>query len=117
MGSGIGKRNRRVTFHRLLEGVDSANQSLGFNDTPAFTRWAEPKGETGLSTVRSAAQAGGINTQLNLYSFRINWTPTIDATMQMRDSLGTRYNITAVRHDLAMRNWTDVIVEVGGSNG
>lgn len=113
----IGKKNRRVAFYRPTGAVDSSNDPLPDAWVLHKERWAEIKGSTGMGTVRAAGAAGGINTPLDRYSFRINYDTSITVDMQLRERDGTRHNILAVHHDKAGRNWTDVVVETGGSNG
>ena len=117
MMADIGKRNRFVTIHKPLTAVNTANEVEGWDDTPFKEKWAEIRGESGMGSIRAAAAAGGVHTPLDNYSFRVNYDLSIDVTMQLRDSEGSRYNIIGVRHDKARRNWTDIIVQLGGSNG
>lgn len=111
----IGKKNRLYSFWSNSGAVDEANQPVPDPWVFHKERWAEVKGETGMGAIRSSA--GGINTPMDRYSLRINYTPSINEAMQARDPNGNRYDIVAVRHDLARREWTDVIVETGGANG
>jgi SPP1 family predicted phage head-tail adaptor len=113
----IGDRNRLVEFWKPSGAVNEANEPLPDAWVPYKSKWAHIKGETGMGTIRAAASAGGVNTPLDRYSFRVNYDTSITIDMQVREKDGTRYNILSVRHDKVDRNWTDVVAETGGSNG
>lgn len=112
----IGAKNRLIHFWKDSGAVDEANEPVPDPWVFHKSKWAQIKGETGMGAIRSSAEAG-VNTPLNRYSFRINYDTSITVGMQIREKDGTRYNILAVRHDKADREWTDVIGETGGSNG
>jgi head-tail adaptor len=95
----IGKRNRFIRIYKPLPTVN------------------EVRGETGMGSIRAAAQAGGINTPLDNYSFRVNYDRAIDVRMRLVDSEGDTYNIIGVRHDKARRAYTDIVAQLGGANG
>lgn len=110
-------RNRRIAIWRRTGAVNAANEPLPDAWEYFKDKWVKIKGETGMGAIRSAATAGGINTPLDHYSFRCNYDTSITTDMQIRERDGSRLNIIAVRHDKAMRDWTDIVAEVGGSNG
>lgn len=112
----IGEFNRRIEIWKPSGAVDAANQPLPTAWVLHKEKWARIKGETGMATIRAAASAGGINTPLDRYSYRINYDRSIGTDMQIRDRDGDRLNIVSVRHDKANREWTDIVAEVGGSN-
>lgn len=112
--SDIGKRNRLVKFYKPLAAVNSANESIGWEPLPFKEKWAELRGETGMGSIRAAASAGGVNTPLDHYSFRVNYDRTLDTTMRVVDSEGDAYEIITVRHDKARREYTDVVAEFSG---
>lgn len=111
----IGERTKLVHFYKPSPIVDGANQSTGW--ILHKSKWAWIKTETGMGRIRSESSAGGINTNLMRYSFRIKYDLTIDTTMQVRDPKGNFYNILTLIHDHASEMWTDVVAEIGGSNG
>lgn len=113
----IGEKNRFIEIYRPSGEVDSANEPVADPWTLHKTKWAEVKGETGMGNIRSAASAGGINTPLNRYSFRVNYDVSIDNTMQIRDRIGNRFDVVNVLHDHARRVDTWIVADVGGSNG
>lgn len=112
----IGEYNRRIAIWKPAGTVNEANEPTGEMVLHKH-KWARIRGETGMSTIRAAAQAGGIHTPLDRYSFRVSYDKSITVKMQIREHDGTRYNILSVRHDLANRDWTDIVAETGGSNG
>lgn len=113
----IGEYNRMIQVWKPSGVVDAANQPLPNAWVLHKEKWSRIRGETGMATIRAAAAAGGINTPLDRYSFRVNYDRSITVDMQIRDREGDRYNILAVRHDKAGREWTDIVAELGGSNG
>lgn len=113
----IGEKNRRIEFWKRTGATDSANQPMPTAWVLHKPKWARIRGETGMATIRAASSAGGVNTPLDRYSFRIGYDVSITVDMQIREHDGTRYNILAVRHDKATRDWTDVVAETGGANG
>jgi SPP1 family predicted phage head-tail adaptor len=113
----IGKRNRLIKFYRPLSAVNAANEAEGWEDEPFKEKWAEVKGETGMGSIRAAAMAGGVHTPLDNYSFRVSYDRSIDLTMRLVDPEGDVYNIIAVRHDKARRQYTDIVAQLGGANG
>lgn len=116
--SEIGVRNRRIAIWRDSGAVDGANEPVADPWVLHKEKWVHIKGETGMGAIRGAAgQTGGINTPLNRYSFRGSYDTSITVGMQVRERDGTRYDIIAVRHDKADRDWTDIVAETGGANG
>ena len=113
----IGEHNRLIKIYMPGTDTDAANQPTPDNWVFVKEKWARIRGETGMATIRAASSAGDVNTPLDRYSFRVNYDRSIDITMQIRDPEGDRYNIIAVRHDKAERDWTDIVAEIGGSNG
>jgi SPP1 family predicted phage head-tail adaptor len=113
-----GNKTRQIDFYVPTVVIDGANEPDGSDPWVLYaTRWAEIKGETGMGRIRAEASAGGVNTPLNRYSFRINYDKTIDTTMQVRTPEGDRLNVLSVLHDLARRTYSDIVCEMGGSNG
>lgn len=115
--SNQGNKNRLVEFWKLSGVEDAANEPVADPWVFHKKKWADPKGETGMGTVRAAASAGGVNTPLNRYSFRINFDRSITVDMQLRMRDGARFNILTVNHDLMGYEWTDVVAELGGATG
>lgn len=115
---GQGQKTREISIYRPTIVLDGANEPDGSDPwTLLYTRWAEPKGENGMGRIRAEASAGGINTALNRYSFRINYDRNVDTTMQVRTPEGDHLDIISVLHDLGRRTFTDIVCQLGGSNG
>lgn len=112
----IGERNRRIEIWHHNGQVNAANEPVPNGWSLFKSKWARIKGETGMATIRAAGSSDGINTPLDRYSFRISYDPSITVKMQIRERDDTQYNIIAVRHDKAMRDWTDIVGETGGAN-
>lgn len=114
-----GDRNRLISFWKPSGALDAANQPVKGDAAWVLHRakWGNIKTDSGLGTVRAAATAGGVVTPLVRYSCRINYDRTITEDMQARTPEGDRFNIVQVKHDLADREYTDVIMELGGANG
>lgn len=112
----IGAANRMIEIWALSGAVDAANEPLPDSWELVKEKWAAVRGETGMSSIRSAASADGVNTPLDRYSFRVNYDTSITVKMQIRERDGTRLGIIAVRHDKADRNWTDIVAETGGAD-
>lgn len=110
----IGDKSRRIEIWKHDGTRNAANELAPDGWHLYLCRWASIRGDTGMATIR--ASANGIAAPLNRYSFRVNWTPAITEAMQVRYK-DARYNILSVRHDQADRNWTDIVAELGGSNG
>ena len=119
----IGEKTRFITINKPSPVVDGGNESVGW--ILHTTKWAEVKGQTGLGRIRAEASAGGINTDLQRYSFRVNYDLSLDNTMQIvqrvRQPDGSfvvvTYDIQSVSHDHATRENTYLICQEGGSNG
>lgn len=111
----IGEKNRRITINVPATTVNSANESTGW----VFykTKWARILGETGMGRIRAEASAGGINTDLRKYSFRVNYDRTIDVNMQVVDPQGYEYDVVTVLHDPAGRLYTDIVCQLGAASG
>lgn len=112
----IGEKNRIIEIWKHDGTLDAANTPTPTGWFKFKEKWARIRGETGMATIRAAAAADNINTPLDRYSFRVNYDTQIDVTMQLREPNGDRYNIIAVRHDKADRDWTDIVAETGGSD-
>lgn len=111
----IGERNRYITINRRSDEVDAANESVGW---VLYKRdWAEITGQSGMARIRSDASGGGINTDLQRYSIRVNYDVTLTNAMQVVDSKGIAYDIQTVSHDHARRDNTYLVCQQGGSNG
>lgn len=109
----IGDYNRRVEIWKPSGVVDAANEVPADGYVLHKPKWVKYSTETGMATIRAAAQAGGINTPANRASLRCYYDPSINETMHVRFRDGSRATILAVRHDEANRDHTDIVIERG----
>lgn len=98
--------------------LQSRDSGTDVNGQPAQT-WttldtvrADVLGATGMGTIKSAV--GGV--EINAYSFRIRYRSDVDAAKRVVFN-GQNFDVKAVRHDLARKEWTDLVCEVGGNDG
>lgn len=111
----IGEKNRFVTINKHSATVDTANELVEW--VLHKKKWAQILGQTGMVRIRSEASAGGVNTDLQRYSFRVNYDLSLTSAMQVVDPNGIEYDIESVNHDHAGRSYTDLVCQQGGSNG
>jgi len=111
-----GRRNRLVSVQRRSTGVDSQNQPLDTWEV-VKTLWADIKGQTGMGSIRGGEHTEGVATNTSAYSFRVNHNPTaFDRGMRVAYG-GAFFNIVDIRHDIAKREWTDLVCTTGDSDG
>lgn len=110
-----GRLNRRITIQRRGPEQDEAGQPID-GWVEVAKPWAWIKGQTGMGVGRQMAGEGTVATSLNVYSFRIRYRPAITDAMRVLYD-GRVYDIKHVRHDLAGREWTDLVCELGGNDG
>lgn len=110
-----GNLNRRITIQRRGPKQDAGGQPID-GWVEVVKPWAWIKGQTGMGVGRQMAGEGTVTTSLNLYSFRIRYRPAITDAMRVLYD-GQAFDIKQVRHDLAGREWTDLVCELGGNDG
>lgn len=114
MAANPGLRNRRITIRKRKDGKGSAGEPL-----PGYDEVASLKGqfrtETGLSTIRASAQGSGNIDVPTRYSVRTAFCQSkgIVRGMEAVDGFGNVYQVMNVRHDMAGRQWSDIILEEG----
>ena len=110
-----GKLRRRMTLQARTAGADAAGQPLqGWVDVADI--WTDPRGATGMGSIRGDAE--GVGSAINRYSFRTRYRRDVTTEHRLVDAVdGTPFDIKDVRHDLAGREWTDIVCEVGGNDG
>lgn len=106
-----GSLNRQIVIQSRDTGSDDAGQPVQTWTTLA-TVWADVRGATGLGTMR----AGLDGVEVNGYSFRIRYRTDVNAAKRVVFG-GQNYDVKQVRHDLAGKEWTDLVAEVGGNDG
>lgn len=111
----IGSLNRRIVIQSRDSGEDAAGQPVQTWTTLA-TVWANIKGATGMGSIRQSANRDGVAVELNSYSFRIRYRTDVDAAKRVVFG-GLNYDVKQVRHDLAGKEWTDLVAELGGNDG
>lgn len=105
-----GKLNRRITIQRS-GGQDAAGQPLD-EWVDVAKVWSWPKTQTGMGVTRNA---GNVAIALSSYSFRIRYRPAITDDMRVVHD-GVVFAIQQVQHDIAGREWTDIVCKAGGAN-
>lgn len=110
-----GPLNRRVTIQTRTAGVDAAGQpALTWSNL--VTVWADIRGATGMGAIRASEPRDGVAVELNSYSIRIRYRTGLDAGMRVLAG-GEVFDVKQVRMDMAGREWTDLVCEVGGNDG
>lgn len=106
-----GKLNRRITIQQRSQGQDAAGQLL--EDWVDVTKvWSWPKTQTGMGVARNA---GNVAATLSAYSFRIRYCPSITDDMRVLYD-GMVFSVVQVQHDIAGREWTDIVCRLGVVN-
>lgn len=110
MAENPGAKNRQLVLQQPDLTPGSAGQPSGkFIDVATvWVRWA---GQTGMGSIRSTAGQTGNQAMPVRYSARIRYRPAAKKGWRLQSTDGTTYYVTQVRHDLAGREWTDLIVE------
>lgn len=107
----IGKLNRRIVIQSRDTGEDAAGQPVQTWTTLA-TVWADILGATGMGFIKSSVEG----VEVNAYSFRIRYRTDVDAADRV--VFGSQnYDVKSVRHDLAGKEWTDLVCQVSSPNG
>lgn len=117
MSMPAGGQKRRVSIRRRVPGaVDALNQPLiGAWETVFGQLWARPLTQTGMAAIRASNES--IPVVPTRYSWRIRFRPVgIDEGMQLVH-MGQAFDIVQLRHDFQDRRWTDLICELGASDG
>lgn len=106
-----GPLNKLIAIRSRVSGEDEAGQPVD-TWTPLASVWADIRGATGMGTIRSPLEG----VELNAYSFRIRYRTDVDAADRVVFG-GQNYDVKQVRHDMANRQWTDLVCELGGNEG
>lgn len=113
MSIDAGKLSSRIWILQPTAEVDELNQPVGNGFAPYMRLWAQPAGATGMGSIRQSGTQEGVPREVNSYSFRIRYRPYgINSGMRVLDTTTNMYfNILQIRHDLAKRQWTDLVCE------
>lgn len=114
MSIDAGTFNRQITIDERVTTFDAANQEIETWGVK-YTRWANFRAPNGMSTIRAADP--GVPISPGRCSWRIRYLP-VGVTTSMRVTYkGVYYDIVDLRHDHAMREYTDLVCEIGAKNG
>lgn len=118
MSLAAGELNRALRIDALNGTVDDLNMPVvGEGKWSVFIPlvWANPKGSTGMGVIKASSEIG---TQVNAYSFRIRHNRTITRDMRVVEiDTDDKYNIIDIKHDKERREWTDLVCQIGASDG
>lgn len=106
-----GRLRNLIAIQSRDSGVDAAGQPAQ-TWTALTSVWADILGANGMQTIK--VPLDGV--EINAYSFRIRYRTDINAGMRVVFG-GQNYDIKQARHDLARREWTDLVCELGGNDG
>lgn len=115
-----GKRNRRVLIQKLAPGrLPSGQPTSEWESITAQPIWASIKAKSGLQTAAADTEVSA-----SRYSIRLNYRPSVQASMRVvrvdgagRPILDTIYDIRAVLHDEEKREYTDLVCETRRGDG
>jgi SPP1 family predicted phage head-tail adaptor len=110
-----GSLKRRVTIQSRTASVDAAGQPV-LTWADVVTVWGDIRGATGMGSIRQSEPRDGVAVEMNSYSIRIRYRTGLDAGMRVTSG-GEVFDVKQVRMDMAGREWTDLVVEVGGNDG
>lgn len=114
----VGRYNRKITIMQRSAARDAAGEPIVGDWAPYKTLWSMIRGRNGMAWIREIGVANGTiaNASMDLESFRVAFREdiTTDMCVQYR---GMRYDILLVRLDTADRQFADIIVRTGASDG
>lgn len=110
----IGEYNRKIEIWKRLDTKDAAGEPVVGNFAFYKQKWAKIRGRNGMSLVKDTA--GTVTAPTDMSSYRVPFCEDVTVEMQVRHR-GMVMDIIAIRQDEADREWTDIIVRTGGSDG
>lgn len=117
MSLAAGDFNRFVKIEKRKNQKDALNQPMEIWEE-VFSAWVNVMGSTGMATIRNSEAKEGVARQISQYSFRMRYHNFTKVKNDMRVNLnGTYFSILQVNHDIANRQWTDIVCEQGGNDG
>lgn len=116
----IGDLDRRFVIRRRADGQLSDGQPVD-DWIDVASVWGNLKGQTGLGAIENV---GSMPLAVTLYSLRIRYRTGLAAGMRVYE-YGTDgqvnevapFRVKGVLPDKARRTWTDLVLELGGSDG
>jgi SPP1 family predicted phage head-tail adaptor len=105
-----GTLNRRITIQEKVNAADGAGQPLDAWKAVA-ERWANISGQTGMGTITGLQE--NVAASVERYSIRIRYFEGVKAGMRAVQG-SMIFAIRQVRHDVAKREFTDLVCELGG---
>lgn len=115
MAENPGEYNRRIVVQQRRSGRTPSGAPLKEWDNYKAL-WSKYRGETGMATIRrDADHLGIVNTPVRC-SWRVRYRTDITSDMRVVYK-GQVYDILRVQQDEAMREWTDLVCEVGANGG
>lgn len=121
MAEQVGRYNRKIDIMQRSGVKDAAGEWPPGSWAIYKTVWSMIRGRNGMAYIREIGAANGttVEASIDLKSFRVNYREDITTDMSIRfpATTGTLYDIVNVRPDSADRNFTDIIVRTGGSDG
>ena len=115
MAEQIGEYNRKIEIWKRVNTTDAAGEPVLGNFAFYKAKWAKVRGRNGMQSIREST-ADGVTAPTDMLSYRVRYCTDITVDMQLR-RLGVVMDIIAIRQDDADREWTDIIVRTGGSDG
>ena len=107
-----GKMNRRITIQKREDDYDSAGQQVDRWEDLCLT-WAWIRTASGVAAM---ATKDGVGRDITRYSFRIRYNVHVKADMRILYQ-GLIFEIREVLHDIAGKEYTDIVAYLGGATG
>jgi len=109
-----GDLNRMVRIEKrgAKTGLNAPSQTWELHATV----WASIKTQSGMGAAKQMS-ANGVTSSAVQYSVRIRYRTTVKADMRVVTKDGTIFDIKQVRHDMADREYTDLVCVQGQNDG
>lgn len=113
MGENPGARNRLFTIRKKQTVKDTDGSFIDGYVVVAEKVWGRIRTSTGTATVKAASTlAGNLDVPVR-YTIRLAYRRGVERGMEAVMQDGTVFQIRLVSHDLATREWTDLVCEQG----
>lgn len=113
MSEQIGEYNRRIEIWKLSGAKDGAGEPIPGDFVLYKAKWAKIRGRNGMQVVR---ESGDVTAPVGVASYRVAYCTDITVEMQVRHR-GMVMDIVGIQYDEAGREWTDIVVRTGASDG